>query len=287
MIEIYLLEALDAFEKYGTLSEAAEHLHISQPALSRSMKKLEETFDAVLFDRTRNRISLNETGKIAAGYARRILNEENEMVQNVRNFDNSLHMISVGYCAPGPQMEMPLFISRLYPRITVSSEMDEEDRLMKGLENHRFNMVILSHPVEDDQLVCTYYGSERLYISVIPAHPAAVYREKGIHFKDMDGETFLMAGDIGIWKELVKRTMPHSKYVIQNDLDDLNIVVNSSSLPAFATDLTVRLFRHRENRNRVFVPLKDPEAEMHYYCICSRETAVRFKELIDYLKKRN
>ena len=38
MIELYLLEQLDAFARNGTLIRASEELHISQPALSRSMK---------------------------------------------------------------------------------------------------------------------------------------------------------------------------------------------------------------------------------------------------------
>ena len=38
MIEIYLLEQLAGFARYGTLSETAAHLHTSQPALTRSMK---------------------------------------------------------------------------------------------------------------------------------------------------------------------------------------------------------------------------------------------------------
>ena len=42
MLEIYLLEQLEAFARCGTLSAAAEELHLSQPALTRSMKKLEE-----------------------------------------------------------------------------------------------------------------------------------------------------------------------------------------------------------------------------------------------------
>ena len=39
MIETYLLEQLLAFAKYGTLSEAAKQLNLSQSALSRSMQK--------------------------------------------------------------------------------------------------------------------------------------------------------------------------------------------------------------------------------------------------------
>ena len=42
MIEIYLLEQFAAFARCGTLLKASEELHITQPTLSRSMKKLEE-----------------------------------------------------------------------------------------------------------------------------------------------------------------------------------------------------------------------------------------------------
>ena len=43
MVEIFLLEQLAAFAKWGTLSQAAAELGITQPALSHSMKKLEES----------------------------------------------------------------------------------------------------------------------------------------------------------------------------------------------------------------------------------------------------
>ena len=50
MMELYLLEQLIAFSRQGTLSGAAEELHISQPALSQSMKKLEESLGVSLFE---------------------------------------------------------------------------------------------------------------------------------------------------------------------------------------------------------------------------------------------
>lgn len=40
MIELYELRQFTVFADCGTLSEAADILHLSQPALSRSMKKI-------------------------------------------------------------------------------------------------------------------------------------------------------------------------------------------------------------------------------------------------------
>ena len=48
----------------GTLSEAAEILHLSQPALSRNIKKLEEDLGLTLFERTKNKLSLNKNGDV-------------------------------------------------------------------------------------------------------------------------------------------------------------------------------------------------------------------------------
>ena len=66
MIEIYLLEQLEAFARCGTLSGAAEELHLSQPTLTRSMKKLEELIGVPLFERQKNKLVLNENGKLTA-----------------------------------------------------------------------------------------------------------------------------------------------------------------------------------------------------------------------------
>ena len=135
MIETYLLEALVAFNRYKTLSAAAENIHISQPALSRSMQKLEDILGVSLFDRSKNKITLNETGKMAASLAERILQEEEEMIHMVRNFDSSLHTISIGYSIPVPMYEIPSFINRLYPDMAISSDMQDEEMILKGLRN--------------------------------------------------------------------------------------------------------------------------------------------------------
>ena len=61
MLELHLLEQLLALERHGTLSAASAALHLSQPALSRSMQKLEALLGVPLFERDKNRIRLNAT----------------------------------------------------------------------------------------------------------------------------------------------------------------------------------------------------------------------------------
>ena len=73
MYELNQLMQLAAIADAGTISAAAEELNISQPALSRSVQKLEEELGVRLFDRSKNKITLNETGELAVEYARKII----------------------------------------------------------------------------------------------------------------------------------------------------------------------------------------------------------------------
>lgn len=85
MIEIHLFEQLVAFASCGTLSAAADQLHISQPALSRSMQRLEDELGIKLFDRHKSRITLNDNGELAVRYARNLLLQETTMIEQLRD----------------------------------------------------------------------------------------------------------------------------------------------------------------------------------------------------------
>lgn len=62
MLNLELLKELVMFKKYDTLSETARHLSITQPSITRGMKKLEGDLGVSLFNRQKNKISLNSTG---------------------------------------------------------------------------------------------------------------------------------------------------------------------------------------------------------------------------------
>ena len=106
MFELNQLEQLLAFAQYKTLSQAAEKVLLSQPALTRSMQRLEAELDVPLFDRQKNKIALNEAGLLAVECAEKILYEVQNMYDRLQAYERSLHTISIGSCAPAPLWQL-------------------------------------------------------------------------------------------------------------------------------------------------------------------------------------
>lgn len=143
MIELEQLRQLVAFAEYGTLSKAAEALHISQPSLSRTMQALEEELQAVLFTRQKNRISLNETGEVAVSQARHVLSAAEELSERVRLAHKSKQRISLGSCAPVPIQDLKPLFRELYDGVMVCAELNDSDKaLLDGLRQGRYQIVV-------------------------------------------------------------------------------------------------------------------------------------------------
>lgn len=266
MIDIYLLEQLLAFHDNGTLSAASEKLHLSQPALSRSMRKLEDLLEVDLFERRKNKITLNENGIMAAGYAEKILKQEQEMIEHIRAFDRSRRTITLGSCAPAPIFQLVPMLSRAYGDMTIASEIKREDTLLRGLADHTYQMIVLTHPEESDTFQSIPWQNEHLYITLPPAHPLA--GRDSVYLHELNGQTILLYSQIGFWYDLCMEKMPESRFLIQNEYDALGELVQASALPAFSTNLV----RSEDDRhlNRVFIPVLDPEASVDYYCIIKK-----------------
>ncbi len=263
MFELYQLEQLLAVAACGTLSNAAEQLHISQPALSRSMQRLEAELQVSLFTRQKNKIELNENGRMAVDYARKIMEQSQDMISRIQAFDRSQRTILFGACAPAPLWEIPALLSDLYPEMTISSEIRENDVLLQGLRDDVYQLIVLPFPVDEPGMICAKYGEEHLFFSLPPAHPLS--GSKALYMKDLNGETMLLRNRLGFWRELTVRKMPDTRFLEQEDVafDEL---VKFSALPSFATDVVLN--REGNHVNRVNIPILDEEANVSYYCLC-------------------
>ncbi len=283
MIEIHLFEQLVAFADCGTLSAAAEKLHISQPALSRSMQRLEQELEVTLFDRQKSRILLNENGELAVKYARNLLLQENSMIEQIREFDRKKRTISLGSCAPVLVPEVVSLLSRLYSGMTISSEITGDPALADYLLEGRYQLAIL-HEKPDETLFCSCpVADEQLYVYLPPVHPLA--DAEGLYLRELDGQTFLLYSQTGFWDKLCRREMPSSRFLMQEEMEVLDELVANSALPAFTTDYIMR--QDPRPSDRVAIPVLDEEASVTYYCACPRPEQTRFRALFRHYRSRS
>lgn len=282
MIDIYLLEQLSAVYDCGTFSAASEKLHLTQPSLTRSMQKLEDILGVKLFDRTKNRAILNENGRLAAECAKHILREEADMIARVRALDRSARTIAIGMISPGPMLELSSLLSSLYPEFTIATEMRSEEELLQGLRHGLYQMIIINREIEDETIVGHPCGMEKLYFVVPTDHRIANLNY--CTFREMDGESFLMVSDVGYWERIVREQMPHSRFLLQNSLEALAELIHASSMPHFATDLTIRLYGRGEDR--CCIPISDEAAIQRYTCYCLAAKEKKYLGWFQALQRR-
>lgn len=273
MIENYLLEQFVAVARYGTLLKVSEELHISQPSLSRSMRKIEEEFGVALFHRENSKLILNETGKVAAEYAQRALDANQEMIDHVIAFERSLRTVFVGSCAPLPINDIMATLQERLPGKTISTEIANDDKLITGLKNRAYQLVILHHDPDDRALFCQRFMQEQLYISIAEDHPLA--KKESVSFEDLKGLRILMDGNVGFWMEECKDKLAQTDLLVQNSFDAFSELVQASRLPLFNSDRFLE--RGYAPPGRVSIPIIDPEAHATYYlsCLVNEQKAYR------------
>jgi LysR family transcriptional regulator, regulator for metE and metH len=83
-IDLRDLELIDAVHRHGTLTAAASHLFVSQPALSQRLLRLEKRLGAPLFDRSARGLDSTPAGKRMIDAAELVLGEVRDAVRDVR-----------------------------------------------------------------------------------------------------------------------------------------------------------------------------------------------------------
>ena len=234
MIEFNQLEHLVAIAKNKTISKAAEELLISQPGLTRSMQRLEDDLGLSLFDRKKNKIELNENGKLAVEFAQKLLAKREEMIKELTKL--SQNHISFGSCAPAPLWGVEYALSNNIEAQIESTLVQDENILIEGLEKGDYSLIVLHHPLQDKKYISQEFLNESLYLSVPPAHPLAPFKE--ISFSDLNGQSVLLLTRIGFWNKVCQRMIPESHLLFQDDPSVFNELTKMSALPNFRSNIT-------------------------------------------------
>ncbi len=274
MLELVQLSHLIAVSKHSTISAAAESLHLSQPALTRSLQRLEAELGVALFDRKRNRAVLNEVGAMAVAQAQGVLNAVTDMAAELRQYAARLSTISIGSCGPAPMWDLAAELAERFPDRALSTESGDTESLIEGLNRGSYRLILTDHPVEQPGLLCRKYTQEQLCVALPPDHPMS--SRASLRLEELGEASVLAYRDLGVWKHIPEKN-PRLHYLVQSDRATLSELVEASSLPCISSNLTA--FRFLGRSNRVRVPLSDAEASVTFY-LCARESDRALFELL-------
>ena len=258
MIDLYELSQLVAFADLGTLSRVAEEFHISTPSVTRSMQHLEDCFGVPLFTRGKNRIELTDTGKLTVTYARKLLQEAEQLVWQARDFDQRQRTIIIKSCAPAPLWELLPKLNASRPDRMVNSAICQSEEVLAAWQDGSCDMAILPFSIAG----AVPFMRENLFVCVPAGHELA--KRKSLTFADINGFNFLLRTELGFWDTLCREKMPASKFLVQTDTSVFDELVKASTLPCFTTDYGQLQGGYPE---RINIPLTDDEAHVTFYLV--------------------
>ena len=147
------LEAILAIAEQGNFSSAAEHLHVSQPALSRTIRLAEDSLGARIFDRDTRSVSLTPAGLELLPIARRIVGEFTDSMSELSQFmEGRRGRVRV---AALPSMAQSLMVgvvanfSVAHPQVDFVLKVDSADKVLELLESRSIDIGLTVQPPPD------------------------------------------------------------------------------------------------------------------------------------------
>lgn len=149
--ELYRVFYIVASE--GNITKASKRLLISQPAISKSIKRLEEQLGGQLFVRTKRGVVLTEEGEIFYQYIKQAI----ESISNAENKFNDLINLETGIIRIGvsttltKEFLMPYLeeFHRLYPKMEIQIDTSVSSKAFSKLREGLLDLMILNLPTQD------------------------------------------------------------------------------------------------------------------------------------------
>ncbi len=163
--------------KQHSFTRAAEHLCVSQPAVSSQIKQLEAITRLRLFTKVGRRIHLTEAGQMLFNYAQKIFQLENEAEQaldRIRKVQTgTLH---IGTTKTYARFLMPNYISMfhaLYPGISIHLGEGSSMEMMQSLLHMKNELAIVASDEDPKFLNSIIFRKENVLLVISPEHPLA------------------------------------------------------------------------------------------------------------------
>ena len=193
-MDLLQLEHFLAVAEEGSFTRAAERVFRTQPAVSQSVKKLEESVGVPLLARDMPELTLTEAGHAMVGYARRMLQLRDDAMRQVGEIHNltsghlsiAAYETAAVYLLPGPLRGY----FRQFPQIKVGIYRGRLDEIPRQVMDREIDVgFVKDEPVFHGLKTVKVFSDEMILIGS-PRHPLTA-RER-VQVKDLGGESFVV-----------------------------------------------------------------------------------------------
>lgn len=169
MLNTLHLRTFLAVVETGNYSNAAEHLHMSQPAVSQHVRALESQLgDVRLFRRVGQLMTLTHAGEEMAQTAREMLALSNRAQENIRALRGQISgRVTIGCTPSSGERLLPPLLARFrenYPAVVVTVTMAPLEALLEWMEHQHINIVLAEEQQRRRGWESQLLGSERLIL---------------------------------------------------------------------------------------------------------------------------
>ncbi|HEV3088302.1 MAG TPA: LysR substrate-binding domain-containing protein [Candidatus Elarobacter sp.] len=192
-MELRDLRSFVAVAQHRNFSRAAEQLHVSQPALSEQIRKLEDELGAPLFDRTSRGATLTAAGEAFLPQARSVLAQADVAAETVRMVSAGLAgTLTLGFIDSAALGILPPLIRRFtarYPAVKLRLRELGTRRQLEAVEAGEIDVGIVRGPVWNPALAGRRIATESLLLALPEEHRLA--GEAAVRLADLRDEGFI------------------------------------------------------------------------------------------------
>lgn len=181
-MDIRHLRQILAIRDCGSFARAAEALHMAQPALSKSMARLEAELGLTIFTRTSTGSELTPMGELIAERAERVMAATRNLARDAALIaGGDAGAIRLGFGTLLKDTLLPRLLLKIveaHPQLRLEIEFGTADRLLTLVESRELDLVVCRPPATPTAL--TYVEALRAELIFVgaPTHPLA--SERGI-----------------------------------------------------------------------------------------------------------
>lgn len=211
-MELRHLRYFIAVAKHGSFNRAAQTLHLTQPALSRQVKDLEDELSVPLFVRGKNAVTLTGAGDSFYEEAREIIARAELAVQRVRN-ERRTEILRVGYAPSVTAGILPNALQKFHaehPRVRIElADLFPHDMTSKARDGELDIVITLESPGAP---VPNFHWEELYKIPIVLVMPASHALAK---LKRIPPRRLREVPLVGLAPESFPEHVPHIKKILK------------------------------------------------------------------------